>query len=57
MSTAVVNDAFGNVVGSVSGSGTGATVVWNAVEVGGYGLLPGSTPRKADSRKNAVIPS
>ncbi|MBI5397489.1 MAG: hypothetical protein HZA91_19495, partial [Verrucomicrobia bacterium] len=38
--TPVINDAFGNVVASVTNS---TVVVWNATRVGGYGPLPGSS--------------
>ncbi|MCX6900523.1 MAG: RHS repeat-associated core domain-containing protein [Verrucomicrobia bacterium] len=38
--TPLINDAFGNVVASVTNS---TSVVWNSTRVGGYGPLPGSS--------------
>jgi RHS repeat-associated protein len=37
--TPVVNDVFGNVVGTISGG----AMTWNTVRVGSYGVLPGSS--------------
>jgi RHS repeat-associated protein len=39
--TGVINDQFGNGVATVTGTGSGATVTWNATRVGAYGPLPG----------------
>jgi len=43
--TALVNDAFGNVVGAVNGS----PLTWNPARVGSYGVLPGSIALPLDT--------
>jgi RHS repeat-associated protein len=48
--TPVVNDAFGNVVGRVSSG----VMVWNPVQAGGYGVLPGSTAPVLDATHSAA---